>query len=279
MSLPWRFALVPVAWGVRLVGPDGELVGLDDSSLNTEDFARLLDDGDFTDVAAPVPPPRPRGRRPSASRQSASAARAGAQDAALARALQAETDSDAAIARALYEEEDRAARLANDHALAAALQAELDAAASPTARRGGGAEGSRFDLEDLFGRADAPRGPARAPRGPVRAPARAVPEDATYEQLLALDDGIVRRGVPPAQLRRLVPTVVAPAAPRTRRADANAAATAAAEPTSCVVCMDDSTPMTSRLPCGHVFHAPCISTWLREHTTCPVCRRDVASDG
>ncbi|KAI8465557.1 MAG: TLP18.3, Psb32 and MOLO-1 founding proteins of phosphatase-domain-containing protein [Monoraphidium minutum] len=34
------------------------------------------------------------------------------------------------------------------------------------------------------------------------------------------------------------------------------------------------------LRCGHAFCVPCISEWVRGHTTCPVCRRDIdAPDG
>ncbi|KAK8188084.1 uncharacterized protein BKA78DRAFT_227122, partial [Phyllosticta capitalensis] len=29
------------------------------------------------------------------------------------------------------------------------------------------------------------------------------------------------------------------------------------------------------LPCGHWFHNSCIAAWLREHDTCPHCRKGV----
>lgn len=33
------------------------------------------------------------------------------------------------------------------------------------------------------------------------------------------------------------------------------------------------------LRCGHTFCAPCISEWVKGHTTCPVCRRDIDAPG
>jgi hypothetical protein len=41
----------------------------------------------------------------------------------------------------------------------------------------------------------------------------------------------------------------------------------------CCICLDmDNTGEWSILQCGHKFHGTCVSTWLRSHQTCPVCR-------
>ena len=45
----------------------------------------------------------------------------------------------------------------------------------------------------------------------------------------------------------------------------------------CSVCMDDvpvGTEVTI-LPCGHWFHRQCVTAWLSEHDTCPICRKSI----
>ncbi|KAJ1617997.1 hypothetical protein T492DRAFT_567594, partial [Pavlovales sp. CCMP2436] len=41
----------------------------------------------------------------------------------------------------------------------------------------------------------------------------------------------------------------------------------------CCVCLSSvRTPARSRvLRCGHVFHAKCISQWLQQRPSCPLC--------
>ncbi|KAI9770254.1 MAG: hypothetical protein M1840_003412 [Geoglossum simile] len=59
------------------------------------------------------------------------------------------------------------------------------------------------------------------------------------------------------------------------------------EDRTCSICMDpfgETEPINGtsenpvRLPCGHVFGYICIKTWLREHCTCPTCRRKLESE-
>lgn len=43
----------------------------------------------------------------------------------------------------------------------------------------------------------------------------------------------------------------------------------------CTICMRRTRRRHCRLPCGHCFHKTCISRWLTEAETCPVCRAHV----
>ena len=48
----------------------------------------------------------------------------------------------------------------------------------------------------------------------------------------------------------------------------------------CTICLenyvdgDDSIA----LPCIHIFHADCIKTWVKDHNTCPICKKDIIYD-
>ncbi|GLC68164.1 hypothetical protein PLESTF_000655300 [Pleodorina starrii] len=80
-----------------------------------------------------------------------------------------------------------------------------------------------------------------------------------YEQLLALDEGRMRRAVRPEVIRGL-PTRTA------KRSDSAQ---------QCHVCLERFRPgstSVTRLPCGHSFCSDCIHPWLAANTTCPVCR-------
>nr|GMC86618.1 RING-H2 finger protein ATL52 [Ipomoea batatas] len=52
------------------------------------------------------------------------------------------------------------------------------------------------------------------------------------------------------------------------------------EGTECSVCLSDfqDDENLRLLPkCSHAFHLPCIDTWLKSHSNCPLCRANVAS--
>ncbi|KAK2991377.1 hypothetical protein RJ640_023446 [Escallonia rubra] len=53
------------------------------------------------------------------------------------------------------------------------------------------------------------------------------------------------------------------------------------EGTDCSVCLSEfQEDETLRLlpKCSHAFHIPCIDTWLRSHTNCPLCRAGIVSN-
>jgi len=52
------------------------------------------------------------------------------------------------------------------------------------------------------------------------------------------------------------------------------------EGTECSVCLNEfqEEEALRLLPkCNHAFHVPCIDTWLRSHTNCPLCRASIVS--
>jgi len=48
-------------------------------------------------------------------------------------------------------------------------------------------------------------------------------------------------------------------------------------PTHCSICLEmfDQDRVLKQLPCSHVFHVACLSDWLRNHKSCPLCRLQV----
>jgi hypothetical protein len=128
------------------------------------------------------------------------------------------------------------------------------------------------------------------------AAARSVDVDGmTYEQLQELCDklGNVRHGLSRAAFQRMPTRLLtrpSDAQPAARKLAANNAHGAAQAPAAqrlhgeaCCICMSDlleagaASSRVKTLPCGHVFHAPCVAQWLSSHTSCPVCKCDVAT--
>ena len=52
------------------------------------------------------------------------------------------------------------------------------------------------------------------------------------------------------------------------------------ERTRCNICLEDFARGDNvlSLPCFHIYHEDCIVHWLKEHKTCPVCRKDCTED-
>ncbi|KAJ1454849.1 hypothetical protein M885DRAFT_587932 [Pelagophyceae sp. CCMP2097] len=49
----------------------------------------------------------------------------------------------------------------------------------------------------------------------------------------------------------------------------------------CIICRDAMVDgaANKKLPCGHVFHLPCLRLWLQQQQSCPTCRADIATHG
>eukprot|EP00026_Physarum_polycephalum_P003599 Phypoly_transcript_03612.p1 GENE.Phypoly_transcript_03612~~Phypoly_transcript_03612.p1 ORF type:complete len:740 (+),score=127.61 Phypoly_transcript_03612:116-2335(+) len=90
----------------------------------------------------------------------------------------------------------------------------------------------------------------------------------TYEQLLALEDrmGHVPRGASKSEIE------VCPKFTLTNDHTL--------ENKTCLVCHDEMVVGNEirRLPCLHMYHAPCIDTWLSQKPTCPVCLHTIKNE-
>jgi len=89
-----------------------------------------------------------------------------------------------------------------------------------------------------------------------------IPESATYEDLLALDENVVKKGLSKPQIDRF----------KTRTF-----ITSTESCKTCNVCISDF-EMGDRLrkiKCGHEFHTHCIDTWLKDNITCPICKKEM----
>ena len=47
----------------------------------------------------------------------------------------------------------------------------------------------------------------------------------------------------------------------------------------CLICLSEQEigSFSVKLPCGHLYHRPCLVEWLEKHCTCPVCRYEIES--
>ena len=48
----------------------------------------------------------------------------------------------------------------------------------------------------------------------------------------------------------------------------------------CTICLENykNGDDSIALPCIHIFHAECIKTWLKNNTTCPICKNEIKYD-
>jgi E3 ubiquitin-protein ligase synoviolin len=49
---------------------------------------------------------------------------------------------------------------------------------------------------------------------------------------------------------------------------------------TCIICREEMNPdgTNKKLPCGHVFHLPCLRSWLERQQNCPTCRANVLAE-
>ena len=49
---------------------------------------------------------------------------------------------------------------------------------------------------------------------------------------------------------------------------------------NCCICLEDQVIGSTavKLPCGHIFHSPCLIEWLEKSCMCPICRYELETD-
>ncbi|XP_017768393.1 PREDICTED: E3 ubiquitin-protein ligase synoviolin A-like [Nicrophorus vespilloides] len=43
----------------------------------------------------------------------------------------------------------------------------------------------------------------------------------------------------------------------------------------CIICREEMTVASKKLPCNHIFHASCLRSWFQRQQTCPTCRLNI----
>ena len=53
------------------------------------------------------------------------------------------------------------------------------------------------------------------------------------------------------------------------------------ETSTCSICLEDLVvgEEVAKVGCGHVFHTPCLATWLKQRDSCPLCRMSFREEG
>lgn len=112
------------------------------------------------------------------------------------------------------------------------------------------------------GRGEHRRGSRGAAPGSDAARERILRGAGTYEDMLALDESVQKKGGTKAAIEALPTMEYTPAEGRD---------------TQCNVCIEEFEEKESirMLPCLHIFHRKCIDRWLKTNATCPVCRASI----
>lgn len=45
----------------------------------------------------------------------------------------------------------------------------------------------------------------------------------------------------------------------------------------CIICREEMTTASKKLPCNHIFHTTCLRSWFQRQQTCPTCRLNILS--
>jgi len=86
------------------------------------------------------------------------------------------------------------------------------------------------------------------------------PSNLTYEQLMVLDEGIVKKGLSETDIEKF------PLEMYLKDCDGEH---------SCSICLTEyeSGEVMRKLTCSHKFHKDCVDTWLQSNITCPICKK------
>lgn len=86
---------------------------------------------------------------------------------------------------------------------------------------------------------------------------------ANYEELLALDETIVKKGLCEAEIKKF-PTYTFLSSDQMAKPDS-----------CCVICIStfEVGEIVREIPCGHEFHRDCIDKWLSTSIKCPTCNK------
>ncbi|XP_019729499.1 uncharacterized protein LOC109518225 [Hippocampus comes] len=155
----------------------------------------------------------------------------------------------------------RAVQMEEDEAFARSLQAHFDQEEAESHHR-------HHHRHDALHHAHADRSPRRGIGRRGRRQQRTaddLSDDDDYEALLALEEqqgAVVSKKLPRTQVLRFPVKCFRPGAGNAR----------------CQICFGDydDGDQLRMLPCFHDYHVACIDRWLRDNTTCPICRVDLA---